>query len=277
MLFVSVYVDPGENDNLYLVGQEIKRKPLPSSPGTRTVEDDYHDRESGTVKNTTSVQLRLYSTRSTVSYESLLEPTSRCLSSTFRPTTSWRARFFRFFFMLPILGLLVLCILELIPWSSTAPASFPWRYYLAPTMLLVIILYSIFITVTSFTFSYYFLRDLSATTVIPCIVSTWYQIYTLILIILMVLLIIVAAVETRKAPCGIYTSWPADWQVCPGTFIKPDATDFAFGLAMRYVGPRNTTSLPQGEYRIVEYDGWCTGTTGESQYVISRNLTLPSG
>lgn len=274
---VSVYGDLGRNDNLYLVGQEIERKPLPSSQGTGIVEDDYLDRDLGTVKNATSVQLRPYSARSTVSYESLLEPTSRRLSSKFRPTTSWRARFFRFFFMLPILGLLVLCILEIIPWSSTAPTSFSWTFYLPPTMLLVIILYLIFITVTSFTFSYYFFRDLSATTVIPCIISTWYQIYTLILIIMMAILIVVAAVETRKAPCGIYTSRPADWQVCPGTFVKPNATDFAFGLAMRYVGPRNATSLPQGEFRIVELDGWCTGTTGKSQSVIAKNITLPAG
>lgn len=149
------------------------------------------------------------------------------------------------------------------------------KTYITATLFILNITYLIFLSVTLFTYAYYFIRGRSATTVIPCIFSLWYFIYTLILFAMMLLLVIVAAIETRKTPCGMYTTWPGD--VCGEIYLNSSATDQPVGLAFTYVQPmnvtQNVTQLPEGEFRIAEWDGWCSGTEGKMKLVKAVNGT----
>jgi hypothetical protein len=206
----------------------------------------------------------------TTSSKGLLDPVDYASEIRFHPINSWRGWLFRIIFLIFILLLWVMCLMYMIPGGEGVQ-------YIVPALLLVQILYMIFLSATFIIYAYYFIWERSATTIIPCIVSTWYQIYTCILILMMLILIVVAAVETRKTMCGTYTTWPAeltgdDAWACGGTYVNSNSTaGVPFGIATRYVAPYNTTLLPQGEYRITEWDGLCMGTEGASQYVLPMN------
>ncbi|KAL2063451.1 hypothetical protein VTL71DRAFT_5256 [Oculimacula yallundae] len=247
---------------------EIKRKPLPTSFSEASHEENWYlNPETGHPKETTSIQMR------SISSSEVLLSSSVVSGSSFHPTTSWRGRTFRVLFMAPILLLVALCFYYLIPW--TPKKDTPWAYHLSATLFLLTLLYLVLITVTLFIFAYYLLRDVQPTTVIPCLVSPWYQIYTLMLTITTVLLVVIAAVETRKAPCGIYTSWPVEYNVCPGTLVQSNATSLPFGIAVRYAVSENDTdsTLPSDRVRITDFDGWCVGTEGTSHSVTVENIT----
>lgn len=203
----------------------------------------------------------------TTSPMGLIDPADYAPETRFHPVNSWRGKLFRVIFLVPILLLLIICLLYMIP------ASGEGTIYKASTHLLVNVFYLLFLSVTLITHVYYFIRGRSATTIIPCIVSTWYQIYTCILILLVLVTIVIATLETRKAVCGIYTIWPAgnDEWTCGGVYVNSNSTSNPFGIAMRYASPNNTTLLQQGEYSIMEWDGLCMGTEGANQYVLAMN------
>jgi hypothetical protein len=227
-------------------------KGTPSSPGPQTIP-------------------YLLSETRTTSTMGLLDPADYAPATQFHPVNSWRGRLFRFIFLIPVTFLWVMTLLYIIPTGNGQRVM-----YLSPTLLLVNIFYLFFLTVTLVTYIYYFIRGPSATTVIPCIVSTWYQIYHASLIFMVLVTIIVASVETRKTTCGTYTTWPLSYTgndewMCGGVYANPNVTDAVFGLALRYDFTTNITMLPQGEYRITEFNGLCLGTAGPSQHVIALN------
>jgi hypothetical protein len=205
-----------------------------------------------------------------VSSKGLLDPAHFTSEVRFYPINSWRGWLFRIIFLILILLLWAMCLTYMTPYIGR-------DVYQVPTQLLVLILYMVFLSATFIIYAYYFIWERSETTVIPCIVSTWYQIYTCILILTMLVLIVVAAVTTRKTMCGTYTTWPAEvtgndaWE-CGGIYVNSNSTaTVPFGIATRYITPYNTTLLPPGEYRIAEWDGLCMGTEGASQYVLPMN------
>jgi hypothetical protein len=208
-----------------------------------------------------------------VSSMGLFEPEDDALETRFHPVDSWRGRLFRIFFLIPVLFLWVMCFLFLF-YDARGDTL---------TLFLINIFFMLFLSATVTTYAYYFVRGRSATTVIPCIVSTWYQIYTGILMLIALVLIVVAALETRKTKCGSYTTWPVsltrnDEWICKGRYVSSNSTTGPFGIAMRYVAPRdNISQLPQGEYRIEEWDGLCIGTGGANQYAVAMNNSSYAG
>lgn len=176
----------------------------------------------------------------------------------FHPANSWRGWAWRIAYLLPITGLWILCVLYLLPWTSNSSFT--------TTTFLLVLFYLIFLSASIAIYAFYFLRGLSTTTVIPCITSTWYKIYTALLLSMMVVLIVIAGLETRKTPCGTYTTWPnigvIDQQVCPGLVpVTSNSTNQApFGLAIW--SNNNQTGLREGNITIMNYDGWCQGTVG---------------
>jgi hypothetical protein len=76
--------------------------------------------------------------------------------------------------------------------------------------LLVNILYVLYLLVTLATTFVYTLKGQSNITIIPCINSTFYKLYTCCLFSFAFLVFIVAALETRKTSCGTYTTYPAN-------------------------------------------------------------------
>jgi hypothetical protein len=65
---------------------------------------------------------------------------------------------------------------------------------------------------------YYFVRQQGDTTLIPCINSTWYTLFTILWYVWAVACIIVTCLEIRRTSCGVYTSFPIsaglDHQLC---------------------------------------------------------------
>ncbi|KAH9905300.1 hypothetical protein F4778DRAFT_802788 [Xylariomycetidae sp. FL2044] len=116
----------------------------------------------------------------------------------FHPTSIWPSRLFRVFYMLPILGLWALASFYVIPWGG--------RYSSPATAWLVGLFFLAFFTASGGLYAYYFVRGLTTSTLLPCIGRAWYKVYTLLLFACMAALVVVAALETRKTPCGRYTS-----------------------------------------------------------------------
>ncbi|KAE8441806.1 hypothetical protein EG329_004259 [Mollisiaceae sp. DMI_Dod_QoI] len=210
----------------------------------------------------------------TIFYMEIVDPAGQddYRETRFYAVNSWRGRLFHIIFLIPILLLWIMCLMYLVPWGGPYEGE-------APTLLLVNIFYMLFLTATLLIYAYYFIWGPSGTTVIPCIVSTWYRIYTCILMLMIIVLIVVASIATRRTVCGTYTTFPMDMtgndeSICGGTTVYPNSTSRPFGIVMRYAAPQNSTLLPQDEYRIAEWNGWCTGTEGANRYVIGMNSTL---
>ncbi|KAI1103021.1 hypothetical protein F4804DRAFT_311313 [Jackrogersella minutella] len=138
------------------------------------------------------------------SLDSLLEPhaiMTTPLEMHFRPLSYWPSRVFRMIYFLAILSLATLVSTFLIPWSKEAKYT--------TTSLLVGMLNIVFLAVTILLYGYYSLRG-TTSTIIPCISSVWYKIYTLFIMALMVALIIISSIESRETPCGKFTSLPGE-------------------------------------------------------------------
>lgn len=102
-----------------------------------------------------------------------------------------------------------------------SPLSSSGEHYTV-TIIVYIVFYLFLTLATTAIFIFHFTcREQSTTsTTLPCINAVWYKIYTAVLVILAIVLVALAAVETRKAPCGKYTVWTPelgpDSTICPG-------------------------------------------------------------
>jgi hypothetical protein len=90
---------------------------------------------------------------------------------------------------------------------STLPSGHRKNYQTATGFTLPLFFDTILLP-TIFIFLFYFLRGNSTTTIIPCLTSTWYKLYTALLFLGMLLSILLAAIETRKSSCGSWTTAP---------------------------------------------------------------------
>jgi hypothetical protein len=130
---------------------------------------------------------------------SSLEISEGSIGDRFHSPKSWRGLLLRGLYLLAVLGLMSLSLFFLgLPNQG--------NFYTA-TNLALNVLFILFLAVTLGTIATYFLLGRSTTTIIPCIVSRWYKIYTGTLFAFMLLVFIIAALETRKKPCGKYTTY----------------------------------------------------------------------
>ncbi|KAL4893622.1 hypothetical protein BDV59DRAFT_207713 [Aspergillus ambiguus] len=155
-------------------------------------------------------------------------------------------------YVLILLGLLGLCV------SYITPIRGAMTLILDGTsaLILVAVVYIFMSGMSVILFTIYLIRGgLKTTTVIPCIRTWWYRLYTLVLIAAALALLVLSGYYTRRAPCGQLTMFPAlyDNQVCNGTPVKPDADNAAVGFIVR-----NTLMTPSTW--MVPLDGWCSGT-----------------
>jgi hypothetical protein len=141
----------------------------------------------------------------------------------------------------------------------------PSQTYLSATSFTQILFFLFFLLATTFIFIFYFLRRDSTTTIIPCLTSTWYKLYTALLFLGMLILIIIAAIETRKTWCGVWTTYPqqvpglpgAEFSYCPFTFdIKASELSWTWNN-----GTSNRTEL------LSNFDGlvWGNWTSSRSE------------
>ena len=73
--------------------------------------------------------------------------------------------------------------------------------------LLIHFLYHIMTTVMLGLFAYFYMRGRVHDTMIPCINSKWYLIYTIVWYMLAVAVVVVNALEMRRTSCGVYTTY----------------------------------------------------------------------
>jgi hypothetical protein len=203
-----------------------------------------------------------------------LEPNDTPPYIAHRPN-SWRGWLVRIFFLTCILALASLSITLTLPFLNF------WDIFMSITAYLQAWFYS-FMLVSTFLIIAKYANDEEATTttVIPCIHTLWYKIYTGILFLLMLIFILFAALETKKSTCGSFTTFPAPFGVCPtgGRFLssaievsRPDgpngsliSTQFFDGI---YRTVNNGSSLTT---RFIPFNGWCRGswTDGKAEFTL---------
>jgi hypothetical protein len=187
-------------------------------------------------------------------------------------TRSWQGVVVRAFFLLVTFLLFSVGVASLVPRSSTIYS------YLTLTELIMGLFYIMFLSVTSSTLAFYILFRHTNTTVIPCINRLWYKIYTAAFYAMMALLFIIAALETRKAPCGALTTSLPDFDANRGrcgnsTYVFPMNSPKRNTSALPWNTPVNRMNssewndwtpafgaiwrMPNGTYEVIVFEGWC--------------------
>ncbi len=192
-------------------------------------------------------------------------PTNR-----FRATSFWPSRLFRVLYLLPILGLWIMTVIVMLVAG-----------YLTATDFLVVLLFFVLLGATAAIFSYSFAIGHTTTTIVPCISSLWYKIYSGMIMALAVVLIIVASIETRKNPCGKYTSGvgsDGDALACQTAkvhVVAVGSTAAYFALASTANSAANNSDTARGGpvHDVYNFTGTCVG---EATYN-SALIVVPEG
>ncbi|KAL5317910.1 hypothetical protein ACEPPN_015012 [Leptodophora sp. 'Broadleaf-Isolate-01'] len=200
---------------------------------------------------------------------SLLDSSNESFASDrFHRTNSWRGILFRIIYLVPICCLLAICFVYLIPAHGGLAASL--------TTFLMVLFYAFFLAGSMFLYGFYFLSGRSTNSIIPCHNTVWYKIYSGMVMAFMFVLVILACLETRKSPCGVYTTYPrdllTDWALCPGSapLVANQPTDNfrvnGFGLVEHVTinanGTANATLTDESLIKavVVPFTGLCFGT-----------------
>ncbi|KAL9564960.1 hypothetical protein ACKAV7_011412 [Fusarium commune] len=161
---------------------------------------------------------------STTSFELLAANPATIEPQRFHNSGFWGSRTFRCTYVLVLLALLGLALSFMVPRGDT---------FYTMTTFVVIIFYLGVIGMTALITAWYMGIKGAKSTVLPCISSTWYKFYTGVLLGFGIAVIVIACIETRKTPCGKFTSGPgiqADLLAClRGKFDKIENHDIVDG------------------------------------------------
>ncbi|GAB1214734.1 hypothetical protein ATERTT37_003903 [Aspergillus terreus] len=174
------------------------------------------------------------------------------------PTGTIAPIIIRTVYILFICIILGICVCYVIPYYGAASMAVVTSSA-ASALILLAAVYILMSGMSAVLFTIYLIRGgQTTTTVIPCIRSWWYRLYTLVLMLGALALIILSGVFTRRTPCGKLTMFPAiyDNQVCQGLRLDSGVENGAIGFVIR-----NTELTPPNW--MVPLDGWCSGTMGE--------------
>lgn len=199
----------------------------------------------------------------------------------FLPTSFWASRVARMFFCVLLLLLVVKSGFNITPQTAS---------FASTTTFFVGLFYISLLGVSFLILTYYFVRTGAESTIIPCISSIWYKIYTSVVMALMVVMVALASIETRKTPCGMYTTFPGYLgdSVClldqpaivpvEPSGIKNMIYGFGqFGLATNVTlgTPQSNLRLKEGEFLVDEFIGSCLGQfTGNTRLHASTLETI---
>jgi hypothetical protein len=167
--------------------------------------------------NGSSGKTQLSKVRSPPNYESFDIPESRMREDYMSPN-AWQSRLFRVFFLLPIIGLIISCIIYLAPPIGARSSNYGYSF----SQFILILFYLFFLVASTIIYMVYFVRGHTATTVLPCVSSVWYQLYTGVLLALALVLVIITSIETRMTACGYYATWPSSLDNCIGVSVPSD-------------------------------------------------------
>ena len=115
-------------------------------------------------------------------------------------TDTWPSRVFRLFIFVSLLLAFIMRLFNLGLWRGYT------SYRLTVTLLLANLYYMFWLAGTAFIFAFYFLRGRIDSTIIPCILSAWYKIYSAFLTLATVVLVVRIAPETQQLPCGRFST-----------------------------------------------------------------------
>lgn len=180
-----------------------------------------------------------------------------------RAERMWASRLFRAFYLLPIMGCFVIDFLFITPWVGT----FGWVGIWTTTSWTLGLYYLAHLLPTLAIFTFYLSRGPIQSTMIPCISSWWYKIYSMFIVAFTVVLIIIASIETNETVCGKYTSLdPKYGDPC----ATGDLVVFHFNSGS--TGPfALAEGWQDGRFTAVNFTGSCLGVPGlewEGQTII---------
>ncbi|KAG8670616.1 hypothetical protein FPOAC2_09989 [Fusarium poae] len=156
---------------------------------------------------------------STASFELLTTNPSLSGPQRYHNTSFWGSRVFRTAYVVAQLALIALALSFIV----TLGGSFFYTF----TTFVVILFYLFVIGVSALITIWYIGVKSSRSTVLPCISSVWYKFYTGLMLGFGIALIVIACIETRKTPCGKFTSgtgWQADAMACMGNAFDKTET-----------------------------------------------------
>jgi hypothetical protein len=137
----------------------------------------------------------------------------------FRPVSFFLSRIVRYFYLISVLALITITALygfgvNLEKSTTDVAYNTPWT----TTSCLLELLFGgfFFITFGIFVRYFCFCESKCEKVIIPCISSQLYKLYTCLFFLLMLLLVVIAAIETRRTSCGVFTTLPpeADGLIC---------------------------------------------------------------
>jgi hypothetical protein len=141
------------------------------------------------------------------------------------------------------------------------------------TVFTVNLFYIVFLSMTLPVLAIYAIRG-SSNLVLPCIGRWWYKLYTVVFFAFMFSVFVIAAVGTRRAPCGRFTAetarWDSDQGLCPNsTYISTTGED---GWPVGLIQQRSEN----GSVSLKAFDGWCQYTSWKSVSDLNGNITVGS-
>jgi hypothetical protein len=122
----------------------------------------------------------------------------------FRPPHGIHGIVTRLFFLLPTMTLAAYSTYSLFPPRPGYSTAAPW--------FAQVLFFVFFLNTTCFIVIYYFVRGESTTTIIPCLNSIWYKIYSALIFVGMVVIIVLGSIMTRKTTCGQWTTFLPGWE-----------------------------------------------------------------
>ncbi|EPE30281.1 hypothetical protein GLAREA_13004 [Glarea lozoyensis ATCC 20868] len=133
------------------------------------------------------------------------------------PRNHWRGRVVRGLYLVWLLFLAGLSLMFFFP-RPTRRGTITYSL----TSIIEIVVYAFLTLSSAAIFAFYNWRHNTSTTIIPCIQSLWYKIYTIVLFSLMLVLLVFAAIETHKEPCGLYSTTKRGFAQCEdGVYLFP--------------------------------------------------------
>ncbi|RJE26712.1 hypothetical protein PHISCL_00943 [Aspergillus sclerotialis] len=188
-------------------------------------------------------------------------------NETSRPASHWRAVTVRTAYLVCLAVLLVICAFLTSPPPKTDGVD-NLSSTGTPNVLWLLAAIYIVLTITSIvTLSFYLVRHRnSMTTVLPCLSSWWYRLYTFVLLGASIAMIVLAGIYTRRTSCGRFTVVPSilDPAICPGAPVRANSESGPFGFTTRQtlnsIDPDTGAVKQVAKELLVRLDGWCSGT-----------------
>ena len=213
------------------------------------------DTEAGTKHPDTIVNSNTFTTASTMALMDSSPQTYEPVNETTSPIAHFRGTIVRTLYIVLLLCVLGICICYTIPYKG-ASLQFVHERGPAAALSLIAAVYIFMSGVSAILFAIYLIRNgTRTTTIIPCIGTWWYKLYTVVFIVAVIGLIVTSGIYTRRTACGKLTLFPAvyDQQACRGVPVHADDQVGAMGFLLK-----NPELTPQ-TWLVPLTNGWCAG------------------